>query len=106
MKYNHRFVSIHPFRDGNGRTGRLLMNLLLLRGGYPIVIISNQQRNDYINAIAYGQKNSDDVSQLIDLVASATKNSLIETLRLVVTAADSRGKGKPFYQEMMAVLDN
>ena len=37
-----RFVSIHPFRDGNGRTGRRLMNLLLVRAGYPIVIISNQ----------------------------------------------------------------
>ena len=31
------------------------MNLLLLRSGYPIVIISNERRNDYINAIAYGQ---------------------------------------------------
>lgn len=103
---HYRFVSIHPFRDGNGRTGRLLMNFLLLRAGYPIVIISNQQRNSYINAIAYGQNNSDDVSQLVDLVLSATKSSLIETLRLVVTATDSRGKGKSFYQEMMAVLDN
>lgn len=103
---HYRFVSIHPFRDGNGRTGRLLMNLLLLRAGYPIVIISNQQRNNYINAIAFGQNSSDDISQLLDLVLSATKSSLIETLRLVVTAADSRGKGKPFYQEMMAVLDN
>ena len=103
---HYRFVSIHPFRDGNGRTGRLLMNLLLLRAGYPIVIISNQQQNNYINAIAYGQNNNDDVSQLVDLVLAATKSSLIETLRLVVTAADSRGKGKPFYQEMMAILEN
>ncbi len=103
---HYRFVSIHPFRDGNERTGRLLMNLLLLRGGYPIVIISNQQRNDYINAIAYGQSNSDDVIKLIDLVADAAKSSLIETLRLVVTAAENRGKGKPFYQEMMTALDN
>ena len=103
---HYRFVSIHPFRDGNGRTGRLLMNLLLLRAGYPIVIISNQQRQDYINAIAYGQNNNDDVSQLEDLVLEATRSSLIETLRLVVTAADSRGRGKPFYEEMMAVLDN
>lgn len=47
-----RFVSIHPFRDGNGRTGRLLMNLLLLRAGYPIVIISNLVRAAYIDAIA------------------------------------------------------
>ena len=103
---HYRFVSIHPFRDGNGRTGRLLMNLLLLRAGYPIVVISDRQRNNYIDAIADGQNHSDDVRQLIDLVLSATKSSLIETLRLVVTAADSRGKGKPFYEEMMAILDD
>ncbi|MEP6490968.1 Fic family protein [Microcoleus vaginatus GB2-A3] len=41
-KAHLRFVSIHPFRDGNEPTGRLLMNLLLLRAVYPIVIISNQ----------------------------------------------------------------
>jgi Fic family protein len=101
---HYRFVSIHPFRDGNGRTARLLMNLLLLRVGYPIVIISNQECNDYINAIVYGQSNQDDTSRLLNLVLNATKSSLIETLRLVVTAADSRGKGTPFYREMMDFL--
>jgi Fic family protein len=101
-----RFVSIHPFRDGNGRTARLLMNLLLLRGGYPIVIISNSVRNDYINAVAYGQQNQDDINQLLTLILDATKSSLIETLRLLATSADSRGKGMPFYQEMIAFLNS
>ena len=99
---HYRLVSIHPFRDGSGRTARLLMNLLLLRAGYPIVIISNQQRNDYIDAVVYGQSDRDDASLLLDLVLDATKSSLIETLRLIATAADSRGKGKPFYEEMLA----
>jgi Fic family protein len=98
------FVSIHPFRDGNGRTARLLMNLLLLRAGYPIVIISNSVRKDYIDAIIHGQRNQNDISQLLTLVLNATKSSLIETLRLVATAADSRGKGMPFYEEMIAFL--
>ena len=51
-----RFVSIHPFRDGNGRNGRLMMNLLLLRAGYPIAIVSNQVRAAYIDAIAQAQQ--------------------------------------------------
>ena len=103
---HYRFVSIHTFRDGNGRTARLLMNLLLLRAGYPIAIIANAQRNDYINAVAFGQQNHDDISQLLTLVLDATKRSLIETIRLIATAADSRGKGMPFYEEMIAFLNS
>ena len=102
---HYRFVSIHPFRDGNGRTARLLMNLLLIRAGYPIVIINNQIRNDYINALAYGQQDQDDLTQLLALVYDATISSLVETLRLLATAADSKDKGEEFYQEMIEFMD-
>jgi Fic family protein len=99
-----RFVSIHPFRDGNGRTGRLLMNLLLLRAGYPIVIISNQVRAAYIDAIAEAQQYGSGIHPLLDLIVDAARYSLIETLQILATASDSQSQGLPFYQEMLAVL--
>ncbi len=98
-----RFVSIHPFRNGNGRTGRLLMNLLLLRAGYPIIVISNQVRQAYIDAIIEAQQGSN-LSQLLNLIIDSSQSSLIETLQILATASDSRGRGAPFYDEMLAFL--
>lgn len=46
-----RLLAIHPFADGNGRTARLLMNLLLLRGGYPPVAVRPQDRKTYLDAL-------------------------------------------------------
>ena len=45
---HYALVSIHPFIDGNGRTARLLMNLILLRNGYPPISIGPDQRNNYL----------------------------------------------------------
>lgn len=46
-----RFEQIHPFLDGNGRTGRLVLNLLLVRLGYPPAIINKRERTRYLNAL-------------------------------------------------------
>jgi Fic family protein len=46
-----RLVAIHPFSDGNGRTARLLMNLLLMRAGYPPVVVGPEHRATYIDAL-------------------------------------------------------
>lgn len=48
---HERLVTIHPFSDGNGRTSRLLMNLLLLRAGYPPVVVLPEDRVAYFDAL-------------------------------------------------------
>lgn len=52
---HRRLVAIHPFNDGNGRTARLLMNLLLIRDGYPPVAIRPVDRPDYVAALQHAQ---------------------------------------------------
>ncbi|HYE73261.1 MAG TPA: Fic family protein [Blastocatellia bacterium] len=103
---HYRFVAIHPFRDGNGRTGRLLMNLILLRFSFPVAVITNERRKEYIDALVYGQTNNNDTSKLTSLVADASRDSLVEYLRVLSTAAESKGKGLLFYEEMISYLSN
>lgn len=52
---HYELVTIHPFADGNGRTARLLMNLLLMQNGYPPAIISKRQRESYIKSLEQAQ---------------------------------------------------
>lgn len=55
--YAHRrLVDIHPFQDGNGRTARLLMNLLLINQGYCVVSIPPILRHEYITALQQAQR--------------------------------------------------
>ena len=49
--FHAKFGNIHPFADGNGRTGRLLMNYLLLLWDHPPVIIHEEDRREYYNAL-------------------------------------------------------
>jgi Fic family protein len=52
---HRRLVDIHPFNDGNGRTARLLMNLVLLRAGYPPVAVRPEDRPAYLHALQEAQ---------------------------------------------------
>jgi hypothetical protein len=69
------FERIHPFIDGNGRAGRLLVNLLLVRLGYPPAIIQKRQRARYLNAL--GQADRGDSGPLGELIARSVIDNLI-----------------------------
>jgi Fic family protein len=49
-----RLTAIHPFADGNGRAARLLMNLMLIRGGYPPIAVRPEDRSTYLDALERG----------------------------------------------------
>jgi fido (protein-threonine AMPylation protein) len=76
-----RFEQIHPFLDGNGRTGRLVLNLLLIRLGYPPAIIYKRQRGRYLDALRLADRA--DYGHLGELLARAVLDNLY---RFVVPA--------------------
>ena len=68
------FECVHPFLDGNGRAGRLTLNLILVRLGYPPVIIFKQQRPAYLAALA--KSDAGDHGPLGELIARAMLDNL------------------------------
>ncbi|MDX6217568.1 MAG: hypothetical protein QOG99_3152 [Frankiales bacterium] len=73
-KVHNDFEKVHPFLDGNGRSGRLLLNLLLVRLGYPPAIIFKNERSRYLAAMRKADKG--DYGPLGELLARAITNNL------------------------------
>lgn len=72
--FHHRFAWIHPFFDGNGRTARLLLNLILMKSGFPPAIILKNDRKKYYDAL--NQANNQDYSKLVLLILQAVERTL------------------------------
>ncbi|MXZ87427.1 MAG: Fic family protein [Gemmatimonadetes bacterium] len=103
-----RFAQIHPFIDGNGRTARILMNLLLMRSGYPIAVITKDERQRYYESLEESQSSNltpflslviDDVSEALDTWEEAAREreeevqsyeSLAERFRMPIDDREAR----------------
>ncbi|NNJ11164.1 Fic family protein [Chloroflexales bacterium ZM16-3] len=71
---HHGFVAVHPFRDGNGRTGRLLLNLLLLRTGFPPALLLQEWRLGYLEALSQADRGR--YGPLLNLIGRAVEIGL------------------------------
>lgn len=90
---HHRLVHIHPFSDGNGRTARLFMNLILMQKGYPMVIILKNDRQKYYRALDKADRgNSTDIEKLI---AQSVERSMNIYLKVTKSGASASEKLVP-----------
>ncbi len=82
-RFHLEFEGIHPFIDGNGRTGRLIMNLDLIRSGFPPINVKFTDRKKYYDAFdAYYRDGN--VEAMIDLVAGYVNKRLDEYLKTLI----------------------
>ena len=71
---HHKLVNIHPFVDGNGRTARLVMNLILMHEGYPLAIILKNDRRKYYRVLSQADKGN--YQPFVRFVGQAVERSL------------------------------
>jgi Fic family protein len=90
---HHKIVWIHPFFDGNGRTARLVMSILLMRRGYPLAVILKNDRPKYYRVLS--QADEENFAPLVKFVAQAVERSLDIYLQTLTPASKRREEFLP-----------
>lgn len=80
-EFHYRYIRIHPFDDGNGRTARILMNFILLKFGYPPVIIRTEDKANYFAALQ--QADAGIITPFVEYIAE----NLVTSLELMIKGA-------------------
>jgi Fic family protein len=105
--FHHKFVYIHPFLDGNGRTARLLINVILMRSGYPFTVLLKVDRPKYLRALS--EADNGNLIPFANFIAKCVERSLdiyllaFEKETEILTLAEA-SKITPYTQEYLSLL--
>jgi Fic family protein len=108
--FHYRLVAIHPFDDGNGRAARLMMNLVLIRHGYPVTVIKNVDRRRYYDTLR--KADGGDPKPFVNFIACCVERSLDLCLNAVEPSTEENkllslaeaAKLTPYSQEYLSLL--
>ncbi|HXG82426.1 MAG TPA: Fic family protein [Pyrinomonadaceae bacterium] len=87
--FHYRFISIHPFDDGNGRVARILMNFILMQSGFPPAIIKTGDKENY-----YGVLRLADAGELEPFIEYIADN-LVRSLEIMIRGAKGESIEEP-----------
>lgn len=107
-RFHHKFVQIHPFQEGNGRTARLLLNAILMKEGYPFIInITNKDRAKYLTALQ--EADFGNMGALVNFIALSSErvldiylNTLNEPIIFTLNEASERSPYSADYLSLLA----
>ncbi len=108
--FHHKLVSIHPFDDGNGRIGRLIMNLLLIKKGYPLTVVKQVDRRRYYDSLK--KADVDNLRPIVNFIARCVEQSLDIYLQAIepsdrknkLLSLSEASKLTPYSQEYLSLL--
>jgi len=99
-EFHYRYIRIHPFDDGNGRTARILMNFILLKFGYPPVIIKTEDKANYFAALQ--QADAGIITPFVEYIAE----NLVTSLELMIKGANGESiEGPDDVDKEIALLE-
>ena len=82
-EFHYSFIRIHPFDDGNGRIARILMNFILMKYGFPPVIIRTEDKINYFSALQQVDSDTSKIEIFIEYIAE----NLVKSLELMINGA-------------------